>query len=237
MDALKKTLIKIFCPENYTCSFCDREVFDGKPVCEDCLKTLPFNDGFICGRCGRATKSPTEYCDDCKRSRIYFDGARSAYIYAPPVSGAIKALKFSGKKYFAREFAAVMAKVYYKAYFNCEVIVPVPSSPSRIKEKGYNQSELIAAALGELTDIPVINAVAKKRETESQVGLTEKERYSNLSGSFKVVDAEAIKGKKVLIVDDVMTTGTTLNVMAETLKKAGANEVYGITAACALRDD
>ncbi|MBO4262597.1 MAG: ComF family protein [Clostridia bacterium] len=231
IEFLKKLQRAVF-PEDYTCVYCGREIFNGKEVCDDCLRSLPFNDGYICDRCGRKTSAPALVCDACANKDIFFDGARSVFLYESPVSTAIKGLKYFGKKYLVREFSREMARVYLKAFYSCDAILPVPAYYKHERERGYNQSELLSLALGERLDIPVItDAVIKTRDTVSQVKLSAKERFINLSGSFRISDKSKVKDKRLLVVDDVMTTGATLNAIARALKKAGAAEVYGVTVA------
>ena len=113
-----------------------------------------------------------------------------------------------------------------------DCVVCVPSSAERMKLRGYNQSFLLAKEFAKLVDLPFYDDVIQKAvDTISQVGLSRKERKENLKGSFKITQKDKIKGKKVLIIDDVMTTGTTVDVLAERLKNAGAMEVYALTVA------
>ena len=236
MDELKTLLKRIFFPKDYTCTFCGREIFSEKTVCEDCDRALPRNDLYICYKCGRKTPYPTATCNDCVGKAQAFNLARSAYIYEKPISYAIQGLKYGNRRFLADEFAAEMEKVYLKTFYPCEAIVCVPTSKSNIAERGYNQSELIAAALSKRLDIPLIaDAVVKTKDTESQVGLTQKERLINLSGSFAVKRRKETDGKALLLIDDVLTTGTTANLVAEKLKAAGATAVFVLTVASVYR--
>lgn len=232
MEKLKEVLRKVFFPSDYTCLFCGREIFSGRSVCEDCKKTLPYNDGYICDKCGRKTFAPVSYCDSCKGKELHFDIARSAYTYEKPINYALMNLKYNNFKYLAREFAKDLKKVYLKTFYPCDVITFVPTSKEKLKERGYNQSEMMAVALSKELSLPVIcDAVIKTRNTESQVGLNQKERLINLSGSFSVKNRKDIKDKTVLLIDDVFTTGTTATLVSEKLKNAGATSVFVLTVA------
>ena len=217
----------IFYPRTLTCSVCKRENFNGKTVCDGCYESLPFQNGAICDHCGRATCFPTEYCDYCKNKQSFIDGARSVYRYEEPINTLIQRLKYGGEKYLAEEFALEMRDVFLRFSVEVDGIVFVPATKSRVFLKGYNQGEVIAKEFSKLVEIPIIeNALVKSKETHSQVGLSVKERKKNLRGSFKVIDKKAIAVKNLLIIDDVMTTGSTAEAIAEKLKKAGANKVY-----------
>ncbi len=222
----------IFYPRTLTCSVCKRENFNGKTVCDGCYEILPFQSGAICDHCGRATPYPTEYCDYCKNKQSFIDGARSVYRYEEPINTLIQRLKYGGEKYLAEEFAFEMRSVFLRFSVEVDGIVFVPTTKSRIFLKGYNQGEVIAQEFSKLVDLPIIEkALEKSKDTQSQVGLSVKERKENLRGSFKVTDKKAIANKNILIIDDVMTTGSTAEALAEKLKKAGANKVYLLTVA------
>ena len=230
MDDVKSVLRHIFYPEAYTCSFCKRETFSGRAICDDCKKTLPYNDKYICDRCGRKTVSAVAYCDSCAGKDLHYDLARSVFTYESPVSTAIMNLKYNNFRYLARDFAKEMARVYLKSFYPCDVVACIPNSKEKMKERGYNQSELIARALAEELSLPFsVSAIVKTRDTESQVGLTQKERLINLSGSFSVKNKSEIKDKTVLLIDDVLTTGTTVELVSEKLKSAGAKGVFVLT--------
>lgn len=229
---LKNLLKQIFYPKNLTCSVCRRESFSGKSICEGCHAIMPYNNKSVCGHCGRATPYSVEYCDYCKDKQTYIDMARSVYEYEYPLSLLVRRLKYGGERYLAEEFAESMQACYFKSIGYADCIVFVPMTDGRKRDRGYNQSEELAKALSKLICVPVIGDVlVKTRETESQVGLERKERLKNVKGSISIRNRALIKNKRVLIVDDVMTTGATLEVIAEKLKDAGASEAVAITVA------
>ena len=124
-----------------------------------------------------------------------------------------------------------MADEYFTGNFNCDFILCVPMTEKEEKERGYNQSELLAKEVGSRTGLSLFDNLKKVKETDRQKKLTAKERRENLKGVFDVVRADEIKGKNVLVIDDVYTTGATINECARVLKRAGARKVYSITAA------
>ena len=229
---LKDLLKKVFYPRNLTCSVCKRENFSHDSICEGCKAIMPYNDKSTCGHCGRATPYPVEYCDYCKDKQTYVDLARSVYEYDYPLNVLVKRLKYGGDRYLAEEFAKEMKVRYFREIGYADCIVFVPMTDGRKRERGYNQSEELAKALSKLIDIPIVyDVLVKTRDTDSQVGLERKQRLKNVKGSISVRNRALIKSKRVMVVDDVMTTGATLEVIAEKLKDAGAGEVVALTVA------
>ena len=215
---LKQLLKRIFYPKDLTCSVCKRESFSSDWLCDGCKSIMPLNNKSICGHCGRATPYAVEYCDYCKDKQTYVDTARSVYEYEYPLNVLVRRLKYSGEKYLAEAFANEMQHLYFKSIGYADCIVCVPMTDKRKKERGYNQSEELAKALSKLIEVPILKDVlVKTKDTDSQVGLERRERLKNVRGSISVRGRALIKNKRVLIVDDVMTTGATLEVIAEKL--------------------
>lgn len=227
-----KELKEILFPRALTCSLCRREVFHGEPFCKECISSLPYNDGPICDHCGRKTSSAAAYCDSCREKNIQFDKARSPFCYEKPISYALQRLKYENAKFLAEDLAPYLVRTYLTEFWTVDCIVFAPMTEKRKKARGYNQAELLVNAFSGKTNIPVLpDVLYKRRETESQVNMTQKERLMNLSGSFGVRNAGSVKGKSVLFIDDVLTTGATADCCAFALKRAGAASVYVLTAA------
>lgn len=228
MNGFLKTVRDALFPADLTCDICGRETF-GTNICEDCSKTLTFNDKEICPVCGRRT-ARSEFCFECKDEPPLFEMAVSAFVYKGGAAQLIKKFKQGNgylKKYLAE---AIIKSLKDFPEFDCIVCVPM-TRRSELK-RGFNQSALLAKELSERVGKPyVTGAVEKRKETGEQKALTRKERSKNLSGCFRVVKREEIKGKHVLVVDDILTTGATANEMARALLKSGAKEVYLATAA------
>jgi ComF family protein len=182
-------------------------------------------------------------CGDCRRDDPAFDGARSFGIYTGNLRQAVLRVKFSGDECLGRHLGALLASTWDTIPQACEfdsaLIVPVPLHPSRRSERGFNQSELLAAGLvRELAkqnagSVPKLekSCLQRKRATTPQTGLSVSARRENLRAAFAVVRPEEIRGRVIVLVDDVMTTGATLSACARTLKRAGAAKVIGLTLA------
>ena len=232
---IKECLKNIFFPRNLTCSCCGRESFTGGILCERCLEKAERNDGFICDHCGVKTAAGEAYCPRCKNKLTSFDKARSAFVYGEVTGLLVQKLKYGGEKYLAEEFAKELYRLFVVSVSHADGIVCVPMSEKREKSRGYNQSKLIAEALAKLSSVPFLDVTVKKRETESQVGKNYGERRKNLEGSFGVKNKSEVKGKRLVIADDVTTTGSTAEVLAAALKHAGAEEVFVLTFASVSR--
>ena len=232
---IKEFLVKILTlglyDPRWRCNACDKETFDGEFFCKDCEKNLPYNDKTICNHCGRKIVNPAEYCSTCRENMLSVDKARSVFYYAPPVSGLIKKAKYDNGKYILDYFAEKLVFCYLNNFFRSEVVCCVPMSEERLKKRGYNQSEILAKKVAEKINVPFTDCLIKVKETERQATLSRAERLKNLTDSFKVKDKKAIRGKNVLLVDDVTTTGATAEAIAVKLKKAGAIRVHLLTVA------
>lgn len=219
-------------PKGITCVNCGAELIADTRVdlCAKCTEGLVFNEGRRCPICGIGMHNEADYCDNCTKYDKYFDLNRSPLVYDGVGSDLIKKLKFGGKKYIAAELAKLMADEYYSENIKADVILFVPMTDKEIKERGYNQSELLACEMSARLGLPVAEKLVKTKDTDRQKKLSAKERRENLKDVFDVVGKEEIKGKNILIIDDVFTTGATVNECARVLKKAGARKVFSVTA-------
>jgi len=219
-----------------TCNNCFREIFGGEGIgeslfCPDCYAHLPFNGKSICAHCGRSTLEPVKFCDDCTGIEWTYHSARSPFYYAMPVDKLIRAQKYGGRRYLAEVFSPFLAETFLKSFSEADALVFVPMTKKAIKKRGYNQSELLARQLSKRVGLPVLDVMEKKADTTRQAKLTRSERLMNLKGIFSVTDKAAVRDKRVVVVDDVLTTGATAESMAYSLKKAGAKCIYVLTVA------
>ena len=215
-------------PTDFTCDICGRETF-GTNICDSCAKTLIFNNKEMCPLCGRKT-ARSEFCMECKAKPPVYAIAASPFVYEGGAALLIK--KFKGGAGYLKNYLADKICKAIKDFPEYDCIVCVPMTRRAKSRRGFNQSELLAKAVSERVGKPFIKgAVEKRRETSAQKELTRKERSKNLAGCFRVVKREEVKGKRVLVVDDILTTGATAEEMAKALLKAGAKKVYLATAA------
>jgi len=231
LSSVKEFLDKYFFNVKWKCNSCGREIFNDKYFCEECANKLPFIIGPICNHCGRKTALSEEYCSTCKLSPTNVDKGRSVFNYLEPISNLIAKLKYADGRYVVDIFAPHLANLYFKNLFDADYITFVPMHKKARRKRGYNQSELLAKSLSKRVNVPIYEGITKVKETNRQATLNRKERMENLTGAFRLKDKKKILDKKVLIVDDVTTTGSTIEVLAKAIKSAGAKAVYFITVA------
>lgn len=223
---------KILYNSKWRCLICGKEIFDeDKRICVECESTLPYNDGAICEHCGRKVTVTQSYCTTCKGVLTNLDACRSCFSYEKPIDKLIKDVKYSNKRYVVDYLAERLALLYLKNYFNADGFVYIPMTEKAFRDRGYNQSQLLALKVSEITGVPVIDCLKKVKDTKRQATLNRNERLKNLNNAFKVIDKKAVADKTLVIVDDVTTTGSTAQVIAGRLKNAGAKKVYLITVA------
>ena len=230
-DDLKRKIKDFFFPVDYTCNVCGREIFGGY-FCKDCEDNLPEIKEARCAHCGRKTAYFTERCDSCSGRETYFEKARSVYEYDGAVKKLITDLKYEGKRYMSEIFGKALAELYFESGFNCDFCVFVPMSEERASSRGYDHAKLITKEFSRLSGVPLKeDVVVKSRETVQQMKLSREERQENLKGSFAIKNRKEIIGKRVLLIDDVMTTGATAESVCKLLVKGGAFSVNVLTVA------
>jgi ComF family protein len=215
------------------CAGCKRYIKDFKyvyvcPACYEGLRLLPQR---ICPACAKPIQSEhADGCRECKERGNEFSYVLAAGVYEGALKEMIHYMKFNNKKSAAKVAAGlIMERVDHKIFTGADMIVPAPLSRGSAAERGYNQTYEVAKVLSAQTGIPLAQSVRKIRETLPQNKLDRKERLKNLKGAFEVKDD--VSGKTVVVVDDVFTTGATINEIARTLKKASAKEVRGLVIA------
>lgn len=222
------------------CAGCEMTL-DGDPVpffCRACWGSLQPLRGPFCPCCGRPFPSsyalqysPAHLCGPCRTTPPAYTRAWSLYPYASPLREAVHLFKYRKKFALADALGALMDHAPIGTV-HVDVIIPVPLSPARLRHREYNQSLLLADRLSEAKHIPLsYDNLIRTRETAPQTELTRAVRLKNLKRAFAVRRPQDIVGKRVLLVDDVFTTGTTVNECAKTLRKSGASAVYVCTLA------
>jgi ComF family protein len=172
-------------------------------------------------------------CGNCIRMMPPYSGARSFGYYAAELSGLIQGLKFQGRRNLVRLLTPLMARTFHDSWdrSDFDLLAPVPLHPKRKRERGYNQSELLARSLARYTAIPLDHVLVRFRATMPQVGLTDTQRLKNVRNAFRCIKPQAIRNRRVLLIDDVMTTGATASSAAQALLKGGARRVSVLTVA------
>ncbi len=220
------------------CPVCFRPVMPkGALVHRECERKLQYLQEPICKKCGRPVEPEEEYCAECMVTASDYDEGRSVFPYHGVAGRCIRRVKREGTEEFVRFFGIQMAASQrgFLIQIKPECIVPVPLHYRKLRRRGFNQAELLARALSRETGIPVRLLLKKTKRTKEQKKLTGKQRRKNVSHSYSVAEA-AIRNKvpeSVLLLDDIVTTGSTLNACASALKEAGVAKVFYLTVCAA----
>ncbi len=224
------------------CIACRAPVAEPHNLCAACWSGVSFLDGPACARCGlpfEIDPGPGTLCAGCHAHPPAFDQARAVMRYDEASKGPILALKRADRLDIAPAFARWLARSGAELIEEAELIVPVPLHPVRLWRRRFNQSALLATGLSRLTGIAADPLVLlRTRATKSQGAMpSAKARRRNVRGAFRVAGhrTEAVKGRTILLVDDVYTTGATLDACAKALKRAGAERVLALTLARVVR--
>jgi len=204
----------------------------GSWFCSACLDQVEIQHPPVCIRCGRPLAG-SQLCGRCQRRPPPLDGLRSVAPHRTPLRQAVHALKYEGVRVLATPLGALMADYAAELALTADILVPVPLHRARQRQRGYNQSRLLAHEMAAVLEWPVADALTRLRDTPAQVGLSRAERLDNVRGVFCVTDA-AVAGRRILLIDDVCTTGATLGACAEALRRAGARSVWALTLARAV---
>jgi ComF family protein len=198
-------------------------------LCKSCIARIEPVPRPYCQHCGQVLTDGG--CRACRDRAKSFTTARAAGQYSGVLRQAIHAFKYGGARVLAEPLAQFL-HIYLKTHSDfpwekCECIVGVPIHPARKRVRGYNQSELLADSLGTLLGLPVVmDSVVRNRQTRPQVELTSDERRTNMRNAFSLGSGCSVKGRAVLLLDDVTTTGSTIHECSAILLKAGAAKVY-----------
>ena len=229
-------------PNDIYCIACGRPLPTGTvlPLCEKCTSEILWVSGRLCGKCGKplSENNPKELCHDCDCEKHYFDKGYSCALYHGHTADIIRDLKYRDKPGYCDAVATLMvARIKAEAGSTGELpawdaIVPVPMYHVKKERRGYNQADLIARGLSKRLDIPFYaNALTRNRDTGIMSSLSLGDRMQNLAGALCVAPCfrDKLRGKKILLVDDVYTTGSTADACAETMKALGCLSVDLIT--------
>lgn len=227
-----KTAIQLLYPLH--CPVCDRIVRPwGEKICPECLPKLKLLTPPWCMRCGKKLSEEAEFCFDCRTKEHVFVRGRALYEYDSAAASIYK-FKYGGRREYAAFYGEQAAE--YLGDFIRRVrpdgLVPIPLHPSRKAVRGYNQAELFAKEIGKKMGIPVYTKTLRRiKNTAPLKKLNPKERQNNLKKAFNI-SGNDVKLNTIILVDDIYTTGSTMDEAARTLKAAGAENIYFVALAC-----
>ena len=236
MKILLNKFLDLLSPDDIKCIACDAELPQNNKygLCKSCEDKLP-TISKACDKCGREIYDDGKFCFDCKEGGFAFDKVYSCLNYEGYITKLVYNLKYGGGKYLAKYMARIIADKIISENISFDIITFVPLNEKREKERGFNQAKIIAEEVSQLLDREIRDVLSRVRNTPFQASLNREERLNNLKDAFKVIDKSRVKDKNILIIDDIFTTGTTINECSKTLKKTGAKSVIGITFAHAKK--
>jgi ComF family protein len=230
-----KWLLNALLPRS--CAHCglDLHYLDGQPLCPACRAGLEPLPALHCQVCGLPLPDGGQACYDCRGAGARaLTLARSAFVFNPQLRSLVHAYKYNAREdladYLAGEMCAALGRFPELAPYN--FCAAVPLHPAKARQRGFNQAELLAARLSARSNLfHLQRAAARVKNTPSQTSLSKKERKTNMSGAFKIEKPELVRGRKILLVDDVATTLATLEALASELLLSGAKSVAAYTLA------
>ena len=239
LPALLNALLDIFLPPR--CHICRTLIPGSGPlhICDSCYAGLPIISPPFCSICGIPLQGTGEShpCGRCITAPPPYRAARAALRHEGACRDLIHAFKYRGKSQLRRPLGLLTARLLADFSQSCQpdLLVPVPLHRSRLRSRGFNQSVLLAELLAKQWQIPLQRQLLQRtRATTPQMELTRTERLTNLQGAFKVRDNTLVSDRRIMLVDDVFTTGSTLAACATALLQAGCREVTAVTVAHAL---
>lgn len=230
-------ILEFLYPDNISCILCDNPISKSNTysLCKDCFNELHFIlDG--CAKCGKPIvnnsleKQSIEGCSYCLNKGFYFDKVISCVEYTELSKRIIFGLKYNNKTYMSKYISIIMKEKLELENIKFDYILFVPLHKKRLNKRGFNQSEKIAQNLGKLINKPVLDSIIRKNNTQRLYKLGKIDRKKELKNAFTLNnDKDFLKNKNVLIVDDIFTTGSTVNEISKILKLNEVNKIYVIT--------
>lgn len=215
------------------CAVCDNIVGIGEKICTTCEEKVELIRGAWCCKCGKPLEEEQrEYCYDCEHRKHYYTRGRAVFAY-DSIAQSIYRFKYCGRQEYAEYYGYTVAEYLQgeKEMRQAQALIPVPLHPARKRKRGYNQAFLIAKALGKEWGIPVRDdLIVKTRNIKPLKLLNPSERQNYLKKAFKIVQND-VKLKKIIIIDDIYTTGSTIDAVSREFLEAGVKEIYFITLA------
>lgn len=226
VDKLWKTVLDLFWPVR--CVSCKKF---GSWICDDCISKIDYPDHLLCIRCQKPSLGGFTH-PRCQNplgiERLIF-----SVSYQGPVRKIISGLKYKNLTPLTSLMTNLITEDFNFRGITLPqdfLLIPVPLHWFKERERGFNQAEALAKALGEKLDLKVRrNLLSRTKYTDSQTGLSKKKRRENVRGAFKVVDKKKVKGQKIILIDDVCTTGATLEACCQILKRNGARAIWALT--------
>lgn len=213
-----------------TCIFCGGISKEG--ICGVCREKVGHIQEPRCKRCGKPIHlEEEEFCYDCKHRDFHYEQGKSLWLHRAPVDRSIYDFKYKNRRSYGEIYAKEMVEAFGEIIrlWEIDLLIPVPLHKKKLRKRGFNQAEVIAEGIGKRMNIPIdTTLVVRRKYTMPQKEFSQKERRRNLADAFRVSHGN-IGAKNILIIDDIYTTGSTVDSIAKVLKDAGAEKTYFLT--------
>jgi len=234
MKKIIEEIINIFLPR--CCVICKKTLTsqNNRHLCDSCWDNFRPIVGLFCQKCGKPLPEGGAHCYFCRTTKFHFEYIRAASIYEGVLKEVIHKFKYQSKDFLALGLSEFLIQQSKKKFNWAEIdqIVPVPLHKKSERRRGYNQAKLLAEKVAFHFNKPLISTnLVRIRKTKAQMDLPREKRLINLVDAFAIINPSVFKGKNILLIDDVCTTGSTIEECAKTAKKAGAKKIFGLVLA------
>ncbi|GHO84563.1 ComF family protein [Dictyobacter formicarum] len=206
----------------------------GAILCPRCIASISWFTPPLCHICG-LPGAGTTLCARCQHQPLQLSGVRAPGSYQEPLRSCIRALKYQGNRRLSEPLGQLLAQAYHKYAMRADLVIPVPLHQEKLQQRGYNQSQLLAESCARQLQLPLSTTLIHRiHSAPAQVTLTAQQRRKNLQGAFRCTQnhtTQSLLNRRILIIDDVCTTGATLEACAAPLFAAGARAVWGLVLA------
>jgi len=219
---LEERILDLLYPRH--CPVCDGILPADCFVCPACERKLPYIRTRRCAKCGKPVEEEDELCEDCRKTEHLFDEGMGIFLYDETMKKTMAAFKFKGRAEYGDSLGFLMADNSRDklALWKPDLLVPVPIHKEKLRTRGYNQAEKLACSVSRTTGIPVKrNAVVRTGRTRAMKNLGAEERQENLEEAFRQ-GTDSVRGRRILIIDDIYTTGSTVDAVSKVLRSGGA---------------
>jgi len=237
--AIIDSIINIIYPS--VCAGCNKPNYsdiNSKYICNECFYSIKRHVPPFCLKCGRGLLEIKNInkgiCATCSNRQYYFDEAWSICKYEAVIKELIHKFKYSQKIQYKEIFQKLFKEFLdaFNVLRDTDLIIPIPLHPTRLREREYNQSQILSSLVSEIIHKPVVSDIlVRRRNTKSQIDLNEKTRIKNITGCFAVRNSNSLDSKSILLIDDVLTTGITLSEAAKTIKELNPYKISILTLA------
>lgn len=238
-----KAASELLFPSNIYCICCGNLINHTRPyaLCDDCLENIRWANGRVCQVCGKVMSDDNQetICDDCQNNTHYFDKGYTCMVYGQREKEMVHKYKFNGAAYMGEKLGQILLDRILIEDLTVDLVTAVPMHPKKLKKRGYNQAELMAKVVAKGLEVEYNNQVLVRKNYKNPMNkLGAEERHKNIAGAYgsnsNSTETAVLQGKRVLLIDDVYTTGSTADECSKLLKEQGAEKVYVLTLAAGV---